>query len=68
MAPTKHPTSFRLSDECLALIEQLAAALGISQAGVVEQAIRKFARAELPAQGGPAPESQKARGRARKGK
>jgi hypothetical protein len=40
----------------------------MKRSGVVEQAIRKFARAELPAQGGTARESQKARGRPRKEK
>jgi hypothetical protein len=68
MPTTKHPTSYRLSDECRKLIEQLAGTLGISQAGVIEQAIRKFARAELPAQSGPVPESQNARSRPRKEK
>jgi len=66
MAATKHPTSYRLSDECRNLIEQLAEALGISQAGVVEQAIRKFARTELSAPRGPV--NEKPRGRARKEK
>jgi hypothetical protein len=49
MGRSKYPTSYRLSDECLGLIEQLAGTLGISQAGVIEQAVRKLARAELPA-------------------
>lgn len=58
MVVTKQPTSFRLSGECVRLMNRLAAALGISQAGVIEQAVRKLARAELP---GEAP----SRGRAR---
>jgi hypothetical protein len=49
MGRTKHPASYRLSPECLALIERLSAVLGISQTGVVEQAVRKLAREELPA-------------------
>jgi hypothetical protein len=48
MPPGKHPSSYRLSEECRGLIEQLSAALGISQTGVIEQAVRKLARAELP--------------------
>jgi hypothetical protein len=35
----KHPTSFRLSP----------GRIGITQPGVIEQAVRKFARTELPA-------------------
>ncbi len=48
MAPNKLPSSYRLSEECHQLIAQLAEALGISQAGVIEQAVRKLARTELP--------------------
>lgn len=42
----KKKTSFALSEEGIKLIEELSRALGISQAGVVEQAVRKLARAE----------------------
>jgi hypothetical protein len=45
----KNPTSFRLSDECLHLVARLSKSLGINQTAVVEQAVRKLARAELPA-------------------
>jgi hypothetical protein len=48
MAPNKLASSYRLSPECRDLINRLAEALGISQAGVIEQAVRKLARAELP--------------------
>jgi hypothetical protein len=44
----KYPTSYRLSQECLILIEQLSAHLGITGTGVIEQAVRKMARAEMP--------------------
>ena len=53
MAPNKFPSSYRLSEECRELIARLSDALGVSQAGVIEQAVRKMARSELPA-GGPA--------------
>jgi hypothetical protein len=45
----KNPTSFRLSDECLRLVARLSETLGINQTAVVEQAVRKLARAELAA-------------------
>jgi hypothetical protein len=48
MTARKQPSSFRLSEECYKLIGRLAEALGISQAGVIEQAVRKLARSELP--------------------
>ena len=44
----KNPTSFRLSDEALRLIARLSETLGINQTAVIEQAVRKLARAELP--------------------
>lgn len=44
MADKKQPTSFRLSEEGRSLIERLSRELGISQASVVEQAVRKLAR------------------------
>jgi DNA-binding XRE family transcriptional regulator/predicted DNA-binding protein len=42
----KKPTSFKLSPEALSLMRQLSEHLGLSQAGVVEMAIRKFSEAE----------------------
>lgn len=42
----KGPTSFRLSPEAVRLIKELSERLGISQASVVEQAVRKLARSE----------------------
>jgi len=60
MGRHKFPSSYRLSEECRALIDQLSEALGISQAGVIEQAVRKLARAELPeAPAKPAPKPTK---------
>jgi predicted DNA-binding protein len=44
--PTKQSTSFRLSDEALCLIRELSESLGLSQAAVVEMAVRKLAREE----------------------
>jgi hypothetical protein len=65
MARNKHPSSYRLSEECRQLMERLSEALGISQAGVIEQAVRKLARAELPELSTPAtekaPKPQRAR-------
>ena len=49
MPSSKYPTSYRLSEECLKLIEELAKALGISNTAVIEQAIRKLAHLELGA-------------------
>ena len=43
---TKHPTSFRLSEEALRLLDELAKKLGISQAAVLEIAIRAAAKKE----------------------
>lgn len=40
----KQPTSFRLSSEAKALLADLATRLGISQASVLEMAIRELAR------------------------
>ena len=39
-------TSFRLSPTAIELIAQLAAKFGLSQAGIVELAVRKLAEAE----------------------
>jgi hypothetical protein len=47
VATSKQATSYRLSAECRELITRLAGRLGISQAGVIEQAVRKLARAEF---------------------
>jgi DNA-binding PadR family transcriptional regulator len=44
---SKHPKSYRLSEQCRKLIEELAELLGINQTAVVELAIRKLARIEL---------------------
>ena len=43
---TKLPTSYRLSPEALRLIAKLAKHLGLSQAAVLEQAVRQLARKE----------------------
>ena len=48
MESSKYARSFRLSPECLQLIERLTVALGISQTAVVEQAVRRLARVEVP--------------------
>lgn len=42
----KKPTSFRLSDEALELIAKLATHLGVSQAAVIEMAVRLLAKRE----------------------
>jgi hypothetical protein len=74
MTANKHPSSYRLSPECRDLIERLAATLGISQAGVIDQAVRKLARAELaelpPAtvEDSPPPEPPPKKGKGRKPK
>jgi hypothetical protein len=47
--PTKQATSFRLSDEALTLIRELSAALGVSQAAVIEMAVRKIAKQHIDA-------------------
>lgn len=46
MTMTKHPTSFRLSDEGIALLAKLAERLGLSQASTIELAVRKLAKRE----------------------
>lgn len=43
----KEPTSFRLSGEALSLIRELAERLGLSQAAVVEMAVRLLAEERL---------------------
>lgn len=47
----KKATSFRLSNEALYLIKNLSRSLGISQADVLELAIRKIAREGINEQG-----------------
>jgi predicted DNA-binding protein len=42
----RRPTSFRLSEEALQMLADLAELLGISQAAVLEIAIRKLAKEE----------------------
>jgi hypothetical protein len=44
----QYPTSFRFSDEARDLIDRLAHYLGISKASVIELAVRRLARTELP--------------------
>ena len=41
---TKYPTSFRLSEPALGLIKAVAEELALSQAAVVEIAVRKLAK------------------------
>jgi hypothetical protein len=48
----KHAQSMRLTDETLRLMRLLALRNGTSQTAVVEQAVRRFARAEgVPVEG-----------------
>lgn len=42
----KQAISFRLSPEAIALIKELAKNLGVSQADILEMAVRKFAQQE----------------------
>lgn len=42
----KTATSFRLTPEAIALIKELAEKLGVSQADIVEMAVRKLAKVE----------------------
>jgi predicted transcriptional regulator len=42
----KHPTSFRLSNEALRLLKVLADAKGVSQAAIIELAVRELAKKE----------------------
>jgi hypothetical protein len=46
MVTRKRATSVRLSDEARSIMEQLAGTFGISQTAVLEQALRRWARAE----------------------
>jgi uncharacterized protein (DUF1778 family) len=61
MPTDKNPTSYRLSEEALALIDRLAEALGISRTSVVEMAVRQLARRELG-------EAARAQGKPRRGR
>ena len=42
----KQAVSFRLTPEAIALTKELAKRLGVSQADIVEMAVRKLAQAE----------------------
>jgi predicted transcriptional regulator len=42
----KQPTSFRLSNEALRLLKVLADAKGVSQAAIIELAVRELAKKE----------------------
>ena len=42
----KKPTSFKLSKEALRLLKQLSARMGLSQAALIELAVRKLAQGE----------------------
>lgn len=42
----KKPTSFRLSDEAKELIKKLSEHLGISEAAIIEMAVRLLAKRE----------------------
>jgi hypothetical protein len=44
----KEATSFRLSPEALELIRELAQKLGITRTAVVELAVRRIAKDEIP--------------------
>ena len=65
---TKIGSSYRLSAEGRDLINRLAEHLGISQASVIEMAVRKLARAELPPDEQPGEPSPTGRRRSRKNK
>jgi hypothetical protein len=54
MAKPKGATSYRFSDEGQALLARLAEVLGMPKTYVLELAIRRLARAELPAAEQPA--------------
>jgi hypothetical protein len=49
MPTEKRSTTFRLSEDARAFLEQLAVLHGISQTAVLEMAIRQMARHDLPA-------------------
>ncbi len=44
----KEAISFRLTPEAIALIKELAKNLGVSQADIIEMAVRKLAKQENP--------------------
>ena len=52
----RHPASFRLTDEVRDLIAEIAARLGVSQAAVIELAVRKFAASAWVEEAGSASE------------
>jgi hypothetical protein len=54
------PTSFRLSEECRALLRSIAQRMGIKDAAVVELAVRRLAKEEMGWEPGPAPNSPRA--------
>jgi hypothetical protein len=56
-------TSYRFSSEAQELLARLADALGVSKTAVIEMALRKVARAELPAEQIPAESEPARRGR-----
>ena len=68
MVTQKRATSVRLSDEARSLMEQLAAAFGISRTAVLEQALRRWARAEGISQAPFAGETAAPRRKTRDGK
>jgi hypothetical protein len=59
MAARKRSTSMRLSEECRRMVARLCSVLGVSQSGVMEMAVRRMFRAELPNEEPPAPEPPK---------
>jgi hypothetical protein len=66
MTTYKRATSYRLSDEVLALIAALAERWGISQASVIELSVREVSR--WVERGGPKVEAPAAGKRGRKGR
>jgi hypothetical protein len=63
MTENKQPSSYRLSEECRDLLIRLSEALGISQASVIEMAVRKLARAELKGQAERSKKPRKGKGK-----
>jgi hypothetical protein len=49
----KHPSSYRLSEEARTLIVRLKERHGVSEADVIEMAVRRMARADLSEGGAP---------------
>jgi predicted transcriptional regulator len=52
MPKPKGATSFRLSEDAQGLLQQLSEQLGVSKTAVLELAVRRLARDELPSPGG----------------